>query len=328
LHINIQDGVQAIRPQEDATEEPHPSHVVQMIANGYEAAKTFGKSLLLLDRYFLSVPALKRLKQCNSEGDVTMHLVTKAKCNCVAYERPAEPTGKRGRPAKKGASVKLSERFTDTTADFIDATVRLYGKMENIRYHCVDLLWGTKLYQELRFVFVEYRDIKSILVSTDLTLDPVAIVRLYSYRFSIECAFRELKQVIGAFHYRFWCKALPRLNRYAKKGDPSPIETVRDPKGKENIRLTVKATEGYIMFSSIAMGLLQMISLKYSAKILKNGIHFLRTPSKEILSEASVVRYLKKSIFRILPRNPESTLTRFIHEKQDEPDYSDEWQAS
>ena len=58
LFINIQDGIKTvlswINPEEQAK-----SHVVQMIENGFLTAKTMGKSLLILDRYFLSVSALE-----------------------------------------------------------------------------------------------------------------------------------------------------------------------------------------------------------------------------------------------------------------------------
>ncbi|MFB6367636.1 hypothetical protein ACFCP7_27045 [Paenibacillus elgii] len=41
---------------------------------------------------------------------------------------------------------------------------------------------------------------------------------MYGYRFKIECTFREMKQVIGAFGYRFWSKSMPKLKRYLRKG--------------------------------------------------------------------------------------------------------------
>ncbi len=37
------------------------SHIVQMVEDAFHAAEIFGDSLLLLDRYFLAVPALKAL---------------------------------------------------------------------------------------------------------------------------------------------------------------------------------------------------------------------------------------------------------------------------
>ena len=50
-----------------------------MVEDAYHAACTFGDSLLLLDRYFLTVPALETLKSRNSSGDVRMDIVTRAK---------------------------------------------------------------------------------------------------------------------------------------------------------------------------------------------------------------------------------------------------------
>ncbi len=68
---------------------------------------TFEKCILLLDRYFLSVPALEQLEQCNSSKNAVMHIVTKAKKSCTAFEKPPEKKPGRGRPAKKGETVKL-----------------------------------------------------------------------------------------------------------------------------------------------------------------------------------------------------------------------------
>lgn len=85
LFINLQDGLQTILAWE---QERQPSHVVQMIENGYDAARVFGKSLLLLDLYFISVPALQKLAECMESGTARLHLITKAKKSCVAYEHP------------------------------------------------------------------------------------------------------------------------------------------------------------------------------------------------------------------------------------------------
>ena len=57
--------------------------------------------------------------------------------------------------------------------------MELYGKKEAIRYYCIDLLWGQKLYQELRFVLVEMDGVQGILASTSLALEPLSIIRLY-----------------------------------------------------------------------------------------------------------------------------------------------------
>jgi IS4 transposase len=66
----------------------------------------------------------------------------------------------------------------------------------------------------------------AIYVSTDLELDPIKVIELYAVRFSIEETFRELKQRLFGFAYHFWCKSLPKLNRFAKAGDISNMHEV------------------------------------------------------------------------------------------------------
>ena len=77
--------------------------VVQMVEDAYHAALTFGDSLLLLDRYFLTVPALDKLRDLNRDGDVRMGIITKAKSpaphmkNLVPGNLEGEGLPKRGR---------------------------------------------------------------------------------------------------------------------------------------------------------------------------------------------------------------------------------------
>ena len=154
LSIRLHDGLQDTRGWESSTISC-ASHVVQMVEDACQAAKTFGNSILLLDRYFLSVPALKRLQELTVGETVHMEIVTKAKCSCTAFEKPALRKPGRGRPPKKGKAIRMKDLFESRKEQFREAEMVLYGKKEKLRYYSINLLWGQKLYQELRFVLVQ-----------------------------------------------------------------------------------------------------------------------------------------------------------------------------
>ena len=255
-----------------------------------------------------------------------MHIVTKAKSNCKAYEQPSKRVG-RGRPSKKGATVKLFTLFESQKHSFTTTEIEMYGKKETVSYYAINLLWGQKLYQELRFVLVQYQDKTCILVSTDLKQEPETIIRLYSYRFKIECTFREMKQVIGGFGYQFWSKSMPKLKRYLKKTESHPLESVTAEKERKCILNTIYAIEGYVMYSCIALGLLQILSMQFSGRINWTAIRYLRTPSKEIVSEATMADYLRKSIFHSLGKTKDLTITRIIKSKQGDLEFYEDLQA-
>lgn len=327
LFMNLQDGVKTILGW-DSPEEPQDSHVVQMIDSGVKAAGVFGKSILLLDRYFLSIPALLRWKDANALADAPMHLVTKAKSNAVAYERPPARKKGKGRPRKKGRTLKLNELFKTRACEFRTANVMMYGKMEVVEFLALDLLWGQGLYQELRFVLVKWGDRYSILVGTDLTMDATDMIELYGYRFKIECTFREMKQVVGGLSYHFWSKSMPKLKRYLKKGEPHPIEQVICGRERKRILETVKAIEGFVMCSCIAMGMLQMIAVRYSSGVPGLFRRYLRTPTGTIVSEATVKAYLSSSIFCMFAKNPQLAITKIIESKQEIPTFSEDLMVS
>ena len=88
---------------------------------------------------------------------------------------------------------------------------------------------------------MEMNGTQSILASTSLVLEPLSIIRLYSYRFRIECTFRELKQQIGGFCYHFWSKYMPKLSYYHKKGKPTPMERVGGEKPRKKVLEAVRA---------------------------------------------------------------------------------------
>lgn len=317
LSIRLHDGLQASIGWKDSC-ACAASHVIQMVEDAYHAALTFGDSLLLLDRYFLTVPALEKLKELNSSGKVRMEIVTKAKKSCTAFQKPGPRKPGRGRPPKKGAAVHLKELFVSHKEQFLETETELYGKKKTIRYYSADLLWGQKLYQELRFVLVEMDGIQSILASTSLALDPLSIIQLYSYRFRIECTFRELKQQIGAFCYHFWSKHMPRLNYYQKKGEPTPLEQVEDEHARKKVLEAVRAIEMHVALSCIAIGILQSLSICYIGKVNSSQIRYQRTPSKGRGSEATLMHYFRKHFFHLMGQKPELCITQIIQGLQEE----------
>ena len=71
LSIRLHNGLQEAKDWKGSPISS-ASHIIQIIEDAYLAAKTFGNSLLLLDRYFLSVPALIQLIEsgrAGSDGD-------------------------------------------------------------------------------------------------------------------------------------------------------------------------------------------------------------------------------------------------------------------
>lgn len=314
LKTNIQDGLQSAA-QWNGSHHSSSSHVVQMIVNAFEIIAGGDKRCyLLLDRYFLSVPSLQKLNELNEEYGSLIDIVTKAKSNCVAYERPGpRELNKKGRSRIKGRSVKLSSLFLDSDL-FHSTRVKMYGEEKEVKIYCKNLLWGQGLYQELRFVLVISGELKSILVSTDLTLSPEDIVELYAYRFKIEHCFRTFKQTFCGFGYHFWTKMMPKLNHFAKKEEKDQLKNVTDEKARKKILEKIAAIERFVFCTSVAMGITQILSL--TLNISPEEIRYQRTYTNKTPSEDSMIKYIQKSFFACLLKNPESRVSQLIQDIQ------------
>lgn len=239
----------------------------------------------------------------------------RAKSNEVAYLDPVQ--SRRGRPRIKGENVKLASLFDTCKDSFVHANATLCGKEKSISCLCRDLLWGKKLYLKLRFVLVAGGSTRSIFASTNLGLSPGQIIRLYGYRFKIECCFRELKQVVGGLAYRFWSSSTPKLDKYRKAKDDI-LEEVEDEGSQARVAAAFKAINGYVMLSCIALGLLQICSLRFSGEVNGANLRWLRTRTNSVPSEATTAHYMGKILFRMFALMPNLDIIRLIREsKQD-----------
>ena len=155
-----------------------------------------------------------------------------------------------------------------------------------------------------------------ILACTDLTMSPEEIIELYCLRFKIETCFRAYKQTLSGFVYHFWSKSMPKLNRFKKNEDAQKeLEKIHDTKQRADIVSAFKAIEGFVMCCCIALGLLQMCSLKFGDKTDGRLWRWLRTYRGEPFpSEATIADFLRKTISRATKK---LTIMRLIRNVQD-----------
>ena len=336
LSLRIHDGNTTIR-EWTKSEYIDDSHVTRLVREAFKVAILLKEScFLVLDRYFLSVDALKALREeAWGVGVALVTVITRAKKDCVAYKKPIpiEPDiravrPKRGRkrkkPLKTGERVKLIDLFTTSASQFTKQKMMMYGKLKEVSYLCVDLLWGDNLFQELRFVLVLDDGVQNIFVSTSLLLAPEKIIALYCSRFKIEVFYKALKNVIDGLGCRFWSRYLPVLNRRdpAKAADVKLKElalSVKDAKKAEKIKASIvntyNATEGFVMFCCIATGILQLVALTFTDEINDAPIRWLRTYTNTVPSEGSTAVALRDDLWRVYDLCPDLGIFRIIRQK-------------
>jgi len=250
--------------------------------------------MLILDAYYSAGPTYTLARECvNATGQRIMHIITRAKSNAVGYEDPCPPIGKRkrGRPPIYGKKVSLKEQFKLRANDFQSVPLRLYGKDVMASILCLDLIWRP-IKEKLRFVLVKIGDDCFILMCSNLSWSPEDIITAYSYRFKIEVTFKNLKQLLGSFCYHFWSKVTPKLS----KKTPTDLACITDNSHKQLIAKTANAIEAFVNFSGIALGILQILAVKYPQSIWNNYTGWLRTKRTNVLSEETV-RLVIQEIF-------------------------------
>jgi hypothetical protein len=251
--------------------------------------------ILVLDAFFPSgaIFNLAASVWCIETQQPMLTLIVRGKKNCVGYYEPGEYKGV-GRPSKYGEKVILMESF-DSSHLFSKVICQIYGKKETIDMAIFDLLWKPTG-GLIRFVLAKTSLGPIILMCSDLNQDPVAAIELYCIRIRIELMFDMLKNLIGAFSYRFWSKKMPIHSRKPKKNTllkPVPDHCL------DTVKRCWEAYERFVMLGSISLGLLTLIAIKYKDVIWEQYDGYLRTQSREFPSERTV-RYV---IARLILKN-------------------------
>jgi hypothetical protein len=255
------------------------------------------RAFLVLDAFFASAPVFAL---ANSYWSIDLkqpflYIVTRAKKSYVAYLIPQAPASPGlGRPRKYGDKIKLYEVFETYKAQFIEGWCQVYGHQETVSYLVLNLMWKP-LKAPLRFVFAITSRGPIVLMSNDLALEPLVAISLYCARVRVETMFAMLKGLLGAFAYRFWSRYIERRSRKPKKH-----ATLKAPLSDhlEAVQRTWQACEGFVMLGGIALGLLQLIALKFDSHIWSTFTRFLRTRRRTLPSERTVKVVLAQELLK------------------------------
>lgn len=296
IHEGVIDSAQALRR----------TLLDRLVELFFEIAQEIPRRVFLVaDAYYASGKVIRPLL------DQGHHLVTRVRRNAVAYETPS-PRRRRGpgRPRKYGRKRRL-QNLLQGEQGFRTALSPVYDESDvEIHYATRDLLWRPAG-QLVRFVFVRHpRRGEWILMTTDLTLDPLDVIALYGYRFQIEVGFRQAVHVIGAYAYHFWMAKMTARTR----GSGNQDIRKRSSEYKNAVRRKMSTYHRFVQLACIAQGLLKLLAIEERTTVWRRFRSWLRTMNPELPpSELVVIQALRTTLPEFLadPRAP-ADLVEFL----------------
>ena len=135
-------------------------------------------------------------------------------------------------------------------------------------------------------------------------------VRKYGQRHIVEILFAVLKNLLGAFRFRFWTPYLPR---HARRPTPNRALQAPAPEHQATVATCWQAYEVFVCCALIAQGLLQLIALRFGPEVWQQHQLYLRTRSRALPSEQTVRQVLAALLLQQLRDLPPSSLIAQIH---------------
>ena len=275
-----------------------------------------GSLTLGLPYYFVADAYYASRKIARPLLRLEQHLVTRVRNNAVGYlPAPVPEHRKRGRPKLYGDKIPLQRLFEHPEAmQMIESPV--YGERGvQLGVRTADLLWRP-VGIPVRFVAVLHPTRgRLILMTTDLALEPIDVIRLYGYRFKIEVAFKSSLHVVGAFLYHFWMAAMTPIGRKA----PNQYLHRKTAHYRDAVRRKLDAYHRFIQLGLIAQGIMLALATTVPHLVWASFGSWLRTIRPGICpSEAVVAIALRNTLPHFLADNsPAPNVAKFIQQRLD-----------
>jgi DDE superfamily endonuclease len=121
------------------------------------------------------------------------------RANAVLYSlAPPRPPGTRGRPRRKGDRLGTPGQLA-AAAGWLSATVRIYRRDQDMSLADITCLWyGCLDTRTVRVILARSDAGLLALVTTDLAAGAAALIERYAARWSIEQAFADARNILGA----------------------------------------------------------------------------------------------------------------------------------
>jgi hypothetical protein len=285
------------------------SRTTRIVSVAADIARALGgPAYLVLDAFFAVGPVF----QIAEAAPRTLHILTRAKKNVVAYlPPPSRSKPQKGRPRKYGKKLWLMKLFDSPRHPFQTFEATIYDRVETVRALTLDLLWKP-VKTTLRFFLIQSSRGPLILISDDLTLSAPDALFLYGHRPAIETLFNTLKNLVGAMAYHFWSAYLRPSSRRPLKATTAKPTSSRPPQTAN----TRAAIEKFLAIQITVVGLLHLLAHRVAAEIFLKAFCWLRTPCGPTPSEFVTRTALSNAVHTNLHTFAQNPMTQLILAKQ------------
>lgn len=148
-----------------------------------------------------------------------------------------------------------------------------------------------------------------------VSLDPLEVVRLYSYRFKIEVGFDQALHTLGAYAYHFWLKAMPTIRR----GSGTQYLHRSSPEYRDWVWRKAAEYGLHVQLGCIAQVLLQHLAVHFRVTVWGGFRSWMRTMRPEATpSEGVAGQALRASLPDFLAGDAEpGILEKFLRSRLD-----------